>query len=169
MCKDSTVFETRDSLSSDHKNNKGGVCNMDFNLSQANTKDKLLILKAIAKLAEDTYNYYKTDILEEVIATDEKYNSNFGTLNKSVNTSEQTVAEKIAKNELNVAKLQAENAKLKELAQDSIYQELTYKLMSNISVEGITVANNILQDVIIDILQSKKLAKTINDIAGKKK
>ena len=129
------------------------------NLSNLNTKDKILILKAIIDKGQNVYKNNTDFILNQVMKNGENYSSDYGMF-WTKTTKAKTVQEVIDENYEKIKKLQDEIATLGAIAdKTTIAKEETIALISKHSTDADNIANEILAGV-IDTLDSKRLAKS---------
>lgn len=129
-------------------------------LKDLKTNEKLLILKAIIDNAQGAYNTQKEKLIDNIIING-KIQNDYGQFYTQTSTSELTVAEKIAKNKQKIKELQEENKELQTLDNNAIIQQLTYKLVAKPAPNAKDIATNILQDLLLETFDAKRLASKV--------
>jgi len=135
------------------------------NLSNLNTKDKMLILKAIAKIAQNTYDDNTTFILNQVLKEGTKENE-FGQFSKR-HYNAKTVIAIIKEKEDKMAKLKQEIIDLRTLPEDTIMTEAYDTLVGSYTNAAEEEAKALLKDLIKD-LDSKRLTNSFNKVVASK-
>ena len=139
-----------------------------LNVKNLNAKDKLLVAKALADIANDLYKDNTDFVLNQILRNEEMYKSEYGAFWKQVNTSK-TIAETIEDNKKKNAKLLEENATLEKAEDKSAkVKEETIILKSRHSETADNIAIEILQDIAED-LQSIKLQRSVSRAANANK
>jgi hypothetical protein len=131
------------------------------NIEKLDTKEKILIIKAISEITTNAYNSNKQFILNQVMKKENKQIRNdYGLFSKRTNKAK-TVQDLINSKYAQIAKLQDEIATLgtyKDKTQ--IVQEENTTLVSSYTALAEDTAKTIVIDLIKD-LQSKRLEKSI--------
>jgi len=130
-----------------------------INLKSLNAKDKMLIAKAVADIALETYKSNSNFILNQILAKD-KYVSDFGQFYKSTNSAK-TVKEVLDKKQQDLEKLQKEIAELEKLDKTAQYTEKKDILNSKHSAIADKIAQTLLQELFAN-LDNKKLDKALS-------
>ena len=139
----------------------------NVNFKNLNTKEKMLIIKALSDITTEIYKDNKTYILNQVLKQDNKQIRNDYGLFSTRNISAKTVNDVINANNEKIAKLQEENKKLEKLDKLAIVEEASTTLMSKTSELSNEVALELLEEVIAEF-QSKRLEKSASKVASKK-
>ena len=136
-----------------------------INLKNLNTKDKLLIAKALTDIATAIYKDNTDFILNQILKTDDKsYQSDYGMFWKQTNKAK-TVQDLINANDKKIAELQEENKTLGTYAdKTTIIKEETTILKSKHTALADEIALELLQ---IADLDSKRLNKSASKIKNK--
>jgi hypothetical protein len=132
-------------------------------IKNLNTKDKMLIAKALTDLATEIYKDNTEFILNQVLKTDSTYDSKYGKFWTRKNNAK-TVQDIIEDNEKKIAKLQEDNKLLAMQKPTTIYKETSITLMSKHSQIADNIAIEILQDI-MNNLDSKRLEKSASKIS----
>lgn len=140
---------------------------VNVNFKNLNTKEKMLIIKALSDITTEIYKVNKTYILNQVLKQDNKQIRNDYGLFSTRNISAKTVNDVIIANNEKIAKLQEENKKLEKLDKSTIVEEASTTLTSKTSELSSEVALTLLEEVIAEF-QSKRLEKSASKIANKK-
>lgn len=139
----------------------------NVNFKNLNTKEKMLIIKALSDITTEIYKDNKTYILNQVLKQDNKQIRNDYGLFSTRNISAKTVNDVINANNEKIAKLQEENKKLEKLDRLAVIEEASTTLMSKTSTLSNEVALELLEEVITEF-QSKRLEKSASKVANKK-
>ena len=135
----------------------------NFNLEKLDTKEKMLILKAILEMTKAIYKDNTDFILNQVMKSDDfQIQNDFGMFYKKV-TEAKTVKDKIEANKNKIEELLQENEMLSKEDKDSIVTEERVDLMSKCSAEAEEAAE-ILLDRVIKGLQSKRISKSAQKV-----
>jgi hypothetical protein len=135
----------------------------NFNLEKLDTKEKMLILKAILEMTKAIYKDNADFILNQVMKSDDfQIQNDFGMFYKKV-TEAKTVKDKIEANKNKIEELLQENEMLSKEDKDSIVTEERVDLMSKCSAEAEEAAEFLL-DRVIKGLQSKRISKSAQKV-----
>lgn len=133
------------------------------NLSNLNTKDKMLILKAIIDKGQNAYKSNTQFVINQLVKNGENYSSDYGMF-WTKTTKAKTVQEVIDENYEKIKKLQDEIATLGTIADKStIVKEETITLMSKHSAEADSIADELLEGI-TDTLDSKRITKAASKV-----
>jgi hypothetical protein len=132
-------------------------------IKNLNTKDKMLIAKALTDLATEIYKDNTEFILNQVLKTDNTYDSKYGKFWTRKNNAK-TVQDIIEDNEKKIAKLQEDNKLLAMQKPTTIYKETSITLMSKHSQVADNIAIEMLKDI-MNNLDSKRLEKSASKIS----
>jgi len=128
------------------------------NIQKLNTKDKMLIVKALIDIATKIKKDNDTFIINQLIKNG-NYDSNYGKFYTQTIPAK-TIQEVIDTNNAKIKKLQEENNELeKQTDKTAIAKDKTIRLMSKHSQQADNIANEILK-TIIDNLDSRRLEKS---------
>lgn len=134
----------------------------NIDITKLKAKDKMLIAKAIADIAQDIYDSNKQFILNQIMKSG-KYSSDFGQFSIEA-ISKKTIQETIDSNKEKIRKLQEENEQLEKIADKTARINNNVKLMSKHTTLSDQIAIMHLQDIIKD-LNNARLTKAANAIA----
>ena len=136
------------------------------NLKNLDTKEKMLIVKAVIDIATKIYKDNTDFILNQVLkTTDNQIANDFGMFYKST-TKAKTIQDVIDSKYKQIEKLQDEIATLGTYAdKTAIYTDETNKLMSKHSMQADNIAIDLLQEL-LDNLDSKRLNKSVSKQAN---
>lgn len=134
---------------------------MDINFNKLDTKEKLLILKAIIDITKNIYDNETTFILNQVLKQENNQIKNdYGQFGKrSINA--KTVMDIIQENNTKIKKLQLENKELEQYTdKNTVIKQSNIILTSKYSTLSENIANDIIKDI-ISTFDSKRLEKNI--------
>ena len=135
-------------------------------IKNLNSKDKMLIAKALTDIATAIYKD-NTDFILNQILKNGNYDSDYGKFFTQTNKAK-TIQEVIDDNKDKIEKLQEETDELEKLPfKQAIYKEKTIILKSKHSTLADNIATEILQDIIADF-ESKRLMKSASKVAKAK-
>lgn len=132
---------------------------MNINFNKLDTKEKLLILKAIIDITKNIYDNETTFILSQVLKQeDNQIKNEYGQFGKrSINA--KTVMDIIQENNNKIKKLQLENKELEQYTdKNTVIKQSNTILTSKYSTLSENIANDIVKDI-ISTFDSKRLEK----------
>lgn len=138
---------------------------MQPDYTKLDTKEKLLIIKALAEITKDIYNANSDFVLKQVLkAEDNQIRNDYGLFGKRTSKAK-TIQEVIDENKTKIEKLQEEINELEKLPNKSaIHKEESTCLTSKYSTLAENIATDILQNIISN-MESKKLEKAASKVA----
>lgn len=134
-------------------------------ITNLNTKDKMLIIKSVKDLTDKIYKNNTDFILNQVLKSG-SYKSNYGQFfTKTI--SAKSVQDIIEDTKDKIAKLQEDLRQLEAIEDKTcIVKDVSITLMSKHTSMADNIAIGMLQDIINNDLESKKLAKSTSKIAN---
>ena len=139
----------------------------NVNLSKLNAKDKMLIAKAVADIANDIYKDNNNFILNQVLSNG-TYDSDYGQFYKS-HKNAKTIQDAIDSKKAQIEKLQNDIDLLEAHVDKSmIYTEASDTLVSKHYSEADDIAKDLLKDLYIN-LGYNKLSKSASKAPSKSK
>lgn len=135
-----------------------------MNIKNLNSKDKMLIMKALIDIATTIYKDNTEYILNQILKNG-NYDSDYGKFFTQT-IKAKTIQEVIDDNKTKIEKLQEEINELEKLPfKQAIHKNENIILKSKHSTLTDNIANEILQDIITDF-ESKRLMKSANKNAN---
>lgn len=135
-------------------------------ISKLNSKDKMLIAKALTDIATTIYKDNTDFILNQILKSG-NYDSDYGKFFTQTNKAK-TIQEVINDDKAKIEKLQEEINELEKLPfKEAIHKEETTILKSKHSTLADNIATEILKDIIADF-DSKRLMKSASKVAKTK-
>lgn len=135
------------------------------NMKNLNAKDKMLIAKAVADIANDIYKANNTFVLNQVVANG-RHDSVYGQFTNRHNNVK-TIQDVLDSKKASLATLQAEIEKLEAIEDKSaIHTEASNTLVCKHYAEADNIAKELLQDLYTD-LGYNRLSKSASKAASK--